>query len=144
MPEYRVTFGQQYGRDDHPRLTHIAHPDGWLTIVADDLNRAREITVAMVGRFWSNIYDPANPHDADTEWDVLFPRGELLRVIDPAMSSPVAVYTRDQKLGHSCSSQQLLVTLWADHTPTVASRPDSSATWGPPHDLDTGAGTVVW
>lgn len=78
-PEFRVTFGQQYRRDPHPRAGTLVHPDGWWTIVADDHHQARDITAQLLGTAWSNLYD-ADLHADDEHF---YPRGELLRVVAP-------------------------------------------------------------
>lgn len=82
--EYRVTFGQQYAQDPHPRWPW-AHPDGWVTVVAPNYEAARAAAFGMLGRFWAFIYGPgADEEIADVDWATLFPRGELGRVHAPA------------------------------------------------------------
>ena len=88
MKEFRVTFGQQYGHEDepvHPRF-YWAHRDGWVTIVADDYNHAREVAVALLGTAWSELYS----WDSDPLTNDLFPLGEILRVIAPTRGPDVS------------------------------------------------------
>lgn len=72
MSEFYVTFGCQYAHEQHPRLG-AAHPDGWLTIEADDEVAARATAIAWLGTAWSFMYD----EKPDLR---LFPLGELHRV----------------------------------------------------------------
>ena len=78
MSEYRVTFGQRYAREEHPRWAS-AHPDGWLTILAPTKSRAREVAVAFLGAYWADLY-LASDHD---DWSI-YPLGELHRIDDRA------------------------------------------------------------
>jgi hypothetical protein len=72
MPEFYVTFGQQYPREPHPTFPE-AHRDGWATIVAESVAGAREIAVRELGRHWAFIY-------AEGEIDKsYYPAGELER-----------------------------------------------------------------
>lgn len=73
MPEFLLTFGQQYARDLHPTFD-LAHPDGWVTIVAEDYRTARKCAVENFERWWSDLY-PAE----DVTFAHLFPRGEIAR-----------------------------------------------------------------
>jgi monoamine oxidase len=63
MKEYRVTFGLKYRTNEHPTWPK-AHPDGWLTVIAENENMARRFTAA-------------GEHQAD--WDLYF-KGELGRI----------------------------------------------------------------
>ena len=75
MPEYRVTFGQQYPREPHPSFGR-ANRDGWVTIVAGDYDEARAAAVAWLGTAWCDIYSPFS-------WALVahhFPLGELHRI----------------------------------------------------------------
>jgi hypothetical protein len=72
MPEFYVTFGQQYHHKPHPTLPQ-ANPDGWVTVVAADELTARRLAVNWLGTAWSSIYDE-EPDRA------LFPLGELHRI----------------------------------------------------------------
>lgn len=76
MSEFRVTFGQQYPSEPHP--WPLAHRDGWLAIDAPTYAIARDLTVALLGRQWCDIYDVAAMDD--DEWTGYFPLGELARV----------------------------------------------------------------
>lgn len=75
MREFRVTFGQRWRREGHPTFP-AAHPDGWLTIVAPDEDRAREVAFGWLGRHWSDLYRATDP---DAMWH-LYPLGELHRI----------------------------------------------------------------
>lgn len=65
-----VTFGQRYRIEEHPFLPG-AHPDGWVTIIADTMDEARQKAFEALGQHWSMIYDNIDP-----EW---YPMGELAR-----------------------------------------------------------------
>jgi len=125
MPEYRVTFGQQYPREDHPRLPQIAHHDGWLTIIADTYDDARDLTLRLCGQHWSMLYDSTE----HAGMDLLYPLGELLRVIDPKMQGPVVLVQTPPEVPTS----GFLVTLWADGTGELAAR--DVQRWLPPVPL---------
>jgi hypothetical protein len=154
MPEYRVTFGSQYGGQDYGADPHpvggydFVHRDGWWTIVAPDESDARTLILAVLGTGWSNVYDQWQVRNTDErgaglDWPAMFPRGELLRLIHPAMADrPVAllegpvpphmiVPTGDEVTG------RVLVTVWGNGTGEVAYRPedDTHVTWGPPAAL---------
>lgn len=89
---HRVTFGQQYAREAHPRVTW-AHPNGWLEIEVegvDDEARAaaiaRELAFDTLGIAWAFDYTPpqwrkevmeAWGGHALTDW---YPLGCLARV----------------------------------------------------------------
>jgi hypothetical protein len=53
-----------------------AHPDGWVTVVADDYGLAREWTIENFGTAWSDLYDADEHKSTDAE---LYPLGELAR-----------------------------------------------------------------
>lgn len=78
MPEFALTFGQKYHREEHPKFPG-AHPDGYVIIVADDAAAARGLAIAHFGTFWCDLYGPdtwaASAH--------YFPRGELARITEP-------------------------------------------------------------
>lgn len=71
--EYRVTFGQQYRSNRHPKVDY-AHPDGWLTVMADNRQEAREKTFFELGAAWSFIYEVG---EFSPEY---YPKGELHRI----------------------------------------------------------------
>lgn len=75
--EYRVTFGQRYQLELHPRLDG-AHPDGWLAVIAPDEFSARVAVIDRIGRYWSCIYHP--DEDGYPTADGLYPRGEIARM----------------------------------------------------------------
>lgn len=89
MAEFRLTFGVQYAREPHP-VNEIAHPDGWVTIIADDYEDARWLAFREFGRCWSGLYtlddfvrnvDPltGRPYAHPVPVDQLYPLGELAR-----------------------------------------------------------------
>jgi len=55
--DFRVTFGQRYRREEHPRWP-LAHPDGWLTIAAPSYEVARAWVIRELGTSWCDIYAP--------------------------------------------------------------------------------------
>ena len=126
MREYRVTFGQQYRRDPHPHL-RVAHPDGWLTILAPDEEAARRQAFALLDRAWSMMYDHT---EWGTDWDELYPQGELLRVAAPS-DGPHVLLCGSTGVGEG----QVLVTVWKDGTGEWATRDDPHATWSAPLTL---------
>jgi hypothetical protein len=73
LREFRVTFGQKYRSEEHPRW-QPAHPAGWLTIVASSYAVARAWTVRELGTSWCDIYGPGPDLDLS-----LFALGELGR-----------------------------------------------------------------
>lgn len=73
MKEFRFTFGQRYRREVHPCLAE-AHPDGWMTVEAEDYDQAREIAVSELGADWAFQYE--EPFD-EQEWARLYPLGEI-------------------------------------------------------------------
>jgi hypothetical protein len=86
VAEYRLTFGQQYAREPHPKLP-AAHPDGWVTILVEDEDSAdaayaaaRVIALRHAGRHWCDVYEPGDDGFDEAYWQSLYPRGELLRI----------------------------------------------------------------
>ena len=158
MPEYRVTFGSQYGGQDYGADPHPVggydhvHRDGYWTIVAPDDETARALTTAILGTGWSNIYDQWQVRNIDQrgpgiDWAATFPRGELLRLTHPAMGDrPVALLTGPlppdladhMDMGaYKAAEGRLLVTVWGNGAGEVAwrERDDTHVTWGPPATL---------
>lgn len=144
MPEYRVTFGSQYGGQDYGADPHpvggydFVHRDGWWTIVAPDYDAARSLVVGMLGSGWSNLVTP----EEYNVWE-LFPRGEMLRLIHPAMSEQaVHLLTGDlpdiEDDTRGYVGGRLLVTVWGNGTGEVAWREldDSHSRWGVPSKLE--------
>lgn len=77
--EWLVSFGQQYtGWYEHP-FVPWAHKDGYLLIEAENVVEATVCAGNLLGRHWSMIYEKSKHTDA--EWLLVFPRGELARVI---------------------------------------------------------------
>lgn len=54
---YRVSFGQKYAHEPHPRFS-LAHPDHVLEIAAVDYDDARNFVALLLGSSWSDIYTP--------------------------------------------------------------------------------------
>lgn len=75
MYEYYVTFGSQYAYQPHPTLDWV-NPNGYLTIVADSYNEAREYAFALTDGIFAFIY--ASPLESRH-----FPLGELKRLTVP-------------------------------------------------------------
>lgn len=71
--KYYVTFGQQYSRNPHPKVTY-AHPDGWLTIEADSYAEMREKAFEELGPHFATSYDEQS---FEPKW---FPLGELHKI----------------------------------------------------------------
>jgi hypothetical protein len=153
MPEYRVTFGSQwgaeeYGADPHPVGGYdYVHRDGWWAIVAPDEDTARDLALTLLGTTWSHIYDQWQVRNTDQrgpglDWAATFPRGELLRLVHPAMGDrPVAILEGTLPPGIEDASRspdgRLLVTVWGNGAGEVACREhdDTHITWGPPAAL---------
>jgi hypothetical protein len=84
MNEYVITFGQKYRREPHPTFP-AAHPDGYVTVVAEDFEDCRRQTLAVLGRAWAFDYAPG---ELDVEkWA---PLGELGRIENGVPSWTVA------------------------------------------------------
>lgn len=71
MTEFYVTFGVQYEDGSHPRAW--VHPDGYLTIEADDYSTARHAAFTLLDNNFAFIYE--EKLDSNT-----FPLGELHRI----------------------------------------------------------------
>lgn len=73
---FYFTFGQRYRREEHPSYP-LAHPDGYVTIVANNWEAARqkavELFTAKEGLLFSMQYDDSNFNDE------YYPRGEIER-----------------------------------------------------------------
>ncbi|MGH3795991.1 MAG: hypothetical protein ACRDSP_14000 [Pseudonocardiaceae bacterium] len=83
--EFFVTFGAQYRDQLHPTLS-VAHPDGWVTVVAQDYDAARALAIGWLGTAWCDIYSE-KPDLA------LFPLGELWRLErEPETGPPSQTY----------------------------------------------------
>ena len=74
--EFRVTFGQQYRNEPHPRMA-VAHPDGWVTIVASSEGLARDLAYHLLGTHWAFIY---GPDDEGKPTLRKYPLGEVARI----------------------------------------------------------------
>jgi hypothetical protein len=71
--EHYFTFGQQYDGTNHP-LYPKAHRDGWVTIVAENHQIAREKGWELFGSQFSTSYE--NDSHWEPHW---FPMGEIER-----------------------------------------------------------------
>jgi hypothetical protein len=70
MPNFYVTFGQQYRHEPHPVSKNI-HPDGYVKIDALTLSEARDKAFEMLGYKWSFIYE-----EKEFKFEY-FPKGEI-------------------------------------------------------------------
>lgn len=71
MKSFMVTFGQKYRTEPHPKAP--AHPDGWVTVKAEDYDAARVKTVNVFGQAWSMLYAEEDFVDSAH----FYPLGEL-------------------------------------------------------------------
>lgn len=55
MPEFYITFGQQYRQEKHP--VSYVHPDGYVKIIAKDADQARAKAFEVFGKRWSFFYE---------------------------------------------------------------------------------------
>lgn len=82
MAEYRITFGQQYAIDPHPTFP-AAHPNGYVTILAESYDEARDIAIRHLGRRFAFQYEQPpegwTNHWTETGVHSRFFRGEPLR-----------------------------------------------------------------
>jgi len=73
---FYFTFGQRYAREEHPSYP-LAHPNGWVTIVAKDWETARRKAEELFTHdgqlLFSHDYDDSN---FESEY---FPMGEIER-----------------------------------------------------------------
>ena len=72
VTKFHFTFGQKYRHEPHPRGP--AHPDGWVTVEADNVEDAVQIMSEHYGDMWASCY---TEHSFNPD---LFPRGELVRL----------------------------------------------------------------
>ena len=70
MKNFYVTFGSKYRSVGHPKARYI-HPDGYVTVIAENEEEARKIVMLEFGNHWASMYD-----DATMVFDY-FPRGNL-------------------------------------------------------------------
>lgn len=68
METFYITFGQKYRHEPHALG---GHPDGYFSVMAEDVMNALEIVYAQLGHNWANLYAE------DTLERPLFPLGEL-------------------------------------------------------------------
>lgn len=73
MPKFNVTFGVQYSREPHPTLG-IIHPNGYVSIIAEDEESARSEIFRLIGPSWAFIYPEGEITPA------LYPLGELFSI----------------------------------------------------------------
>lgn len=72
MPNFYLTVGQKYRYETHPQGIH---PDGWMTIVAPDLDEARACAYDYCGESFCSVYP-----ESSFSWH-LYPLGEMARVV---------------------------------------------------------------
>lgn len=72
MPKFAVTFGTKYNHEAHPTLGLVC-PDGYITILADSYEEARETVNGILGDAFAFMYD-------EEHWpeERFVPMGELL------------------------------------------------------------------
>lgn len=73
MAEFKVTFGPIYRNKQHPKVGW-AHPDGYMTVVAENEDEARIKIHDLLGEHWAFIFP------TDKMEDKFFPLGELYRL----------------------------------------------------------------
>lgn len=73
MPKFNVTFGLKYSREPHPKLG-IIHPNGYVSIIAEDEESAREEIFRLIGESWGFMYPEGKITPA------LYPLGELFSI----------------------------------------------------------------
>jgi len=73
MNQFMVTFGQRFRYDEHATFP-AAHPDGWVTIEAENVDDARELAFEHLDAEWAFLYT------ADDFNAALYPLGELDRI----------------------------------------------------------------
>jgi hypothetical protein len=74
---FYVTFGQKYRHEMHPTC-EVAHPDGYVEVVAWNEMRARALVIHHLGAKWSHMY--TDEPDLAT-----FPRGAIARITEHGM-----------------------------------------------------------
>jgi hypothetical protein len=91
MIEYRFTFGMKYRDEPHPAGSW-PHPDGWLTVYAENGDQARQLAGAVIGHVdndprapfaYAFDYSPeqwSQPTRRGGNWDEMYPLGCLARV----------------------------------------------------------------
>ena len=74
MPKFAVTFGTKYNHEAHPTLGLVC-TDGYITIVADSYEEARETANSIFGDAFAFMYD-------EEHWPEkrISPMGELLEI----------------------------------------------------------------
>ena len=130
MPEYRITFGQQYPREPHPTLA-LAHRDGWVALIAPDEGAARDEAIRVLDVRWSMIYAPGDPGYPTTE---VYPLGERLRIQAPTDQAVYLLRGYAPPTGGD-DGGEVLVHVWADGTGEVAYQP-AHGQWGVPSRLE--------
>lgn len=56
LHNYYVTFGVKYQHEKHPHWAG-AHPDGWLEVIAEDYDTARDLVARYVGNVFAFMYE---------------------------------------------------------------------------------------
>ncbi len=70
VSSFYLTFGRRYELEEHPAFEQ-AHPDGWVRIVAVDLEAAREAAWMKFGENYAFLYAEGDFQPGS------FPRGEI-------------------------------------------------------------------
>jgi hypothetical protein len=90
VTEFRVTFGEKYAREPHPKaadLPFTVHPDGWASIYVTARRGAqtpawwlaRKFATEQFGPYWSDLYmcEPEVSAGNKREWTDMWPLGQL-------------------------------------------------------------------
>lgn len=77
MPKFNVTFGVKHSREAHPVLGFI-HPNGYVSIIAEDYTSARDEVVKQLGTSWGFIYPEGDLTPS------LYPLGEIFAIEEGA------------------------------------------------------------
>ncbi len=76
MAEFRVTFGQRYRNEPHP--LGWPHPDGWLSVIADNYDIARGVTEGLLKSRFAFMYSEG---DYGFPTEDAYPMGELMKLV---------------------------------------------------------------
>lgn len=71
--EWHVSFGVQHPREPHPTYSK-ADGNGYITILADNYDQARDFAYNLLGTKWALLYEPGSPMEAR-----YWPLGEIER-----------------------------------------------------------------
>jgi len=77
MNKFFVTFAQRYRDTNHPVSSSI-HPDGYITIEADNKGEALKLADEIIGNSnYSMMYTENEIKENTMEWECNFPLGNL-------------------------------------------------------------------